>query len=89
MMPHHGLDHHTNSRIYNDQLRFALVTKEATMERKQFGNMKWSHKPITVNGKSQVYNPKTLSNVLLTQLYKQIKTNKFKEAQDVKRVYLT
>ena len=82
------MSHHVDSRIENNQLRYALLTKEAQLERKQIGNMKGLRKVITINGKSYIYNSKKLSKVLLTKLDKLSKANKYKEAQEIKNIYL-
>ena len=79
------MSHHVDSRIENNQLRYALLTKEAQLERKQIGNMKGLRKVITINGKSYIYNSKKLSKVLLTKLDKLSKANKYKEAQEIKK----
>ena len=82
------MDKHVDHRIKNDQLRYALLTKEAKLERKQIGNMKGKRKVITINGKYHLYNPSKISKVVLNKLDKLSKTNKFREAQELKNIYL-
>ena len=79
------MSQHVDLRIENDQLRYALLTKEATLERKQIGNMKGQRKVITISSKYYLYNSKNLSKTLLTKLDKLSKTNKYKQAQEIKQ----
>ena len=46
------MDKHIQPRINNDQLRHALLTKEAKIERTQIGNMRGLREVVTIKDKS-------------------------------------
>ena len=56
MSPLLAMDKHIQPRIDNDQLRYALLTKGAQIERKHIGYVRGLKKVVTNRNKYYLYN---------------------------------
>ena len=78
-----------DKHIENELLRFAVnISGEAKIETKKLGQMKGLRKVVTLQDKTYLYNPNNLSRGLLTKINKLSKTHKYKEANEIKKIYL-